>query len=1151
VTGWALGPEGKSDKKPQGEKAAGDGLDSLKLNDNDVVVLWDPKKTPRPGAVLLSPKKFNELQQQLRDLRRKLRPDKPMAPSTCALTVLGTPRAELAQLRAEFKFKTEGPQTRVALGCGGAQPKNPQLGDKETLLQSGDDGFVALTGPGDHVLTLELEVPVVSERAVGLFSGARRKFDMDLPRAAVTTLRFEALPNAAAVVRCNDRVVRKAQEVVALGPAKHLTVAWKKPVPLKGKGPLLSADGKITVRVGDKFITTEADLTLQDLRGLTSRWVIRTPEGTTAEVGASGERGKQAGVPTITPNPNNSEHTLTLAQPSADPLRVVFTVHQLRSQARIPIGPFAVVGANQRVNPPLRRQQGLIVIRAPADVRLAYHPAGGPRVIVSEQEVTDEQRANKIVAAFKYWNVPQKTPGQSRLLDLDVTKIKGKVETEVEHGLQLQEGENGWTVRAVTSIHVTPLREGVDVLEFQLPRTGQGAVAILACWPVAGLPVNLALAAGFSPPSPGAGLATLPHPWPFADRYFLDRNASTTNPVENIRDLPGGRVRISLAVKKESKFTLTLRGFYQLRDSRRARLELPRPLNTLDRGGVVRIKAPPGQELLVGPEGQEVVAPDPSRVQRVSDLAPQRVEFAWRPFRPELPVTVETDLTLGENTARVRQQFLFRDKPAPDRVLLRLKAASDFDPRVAGAVGDSFRVSGGGRLASAEEAAPRQWLVALPKKATSLKITYQFPISRAGLVRVPLIWPARATRVESKVRVWSEPGTTSVTVAAPVGHRWREDKTEAVRGQSRLPLLVLRGLEQDLPLSLRLSQAAQPPLATVLVERGLIRCVREAGKGQTYRARFLVRQWNSRSLEVELGGAGTRLARVAVGRHELTPRQSPTPRSPGTVFQFDVPATAFSRPVVLEIIYHIPESAPSEGHGNLLGGVQSLFYPPVLRGALFVGRVRWFVQFPSGDIALNPGGAATTEQHWGLRGWLVGPRPALSGTELEQWLTGARGGAGSGNLHGPPGEPSLVCWQSTPQPLTVVHVSEKNWLLACSLVFLVLGLGLSFVAWSRGPLRLVCWVLVVLVGLAAATTFFLWPGVLPAVAYGCEPGAAVLVPVLALQWVIHRRYRRRLVFLPGFTRLKPGSSLIRGGSGSRPREPSTVDAPAAPEGPKP
>jgi len=71
----------------------------------------------------------------------------------------------------------------------------------------------------------------------------------------------------------------------------------------------------------------------------------------------------------------------------------------------------------------------------------------------------------------------------------------------------------------------------------------------------------------------------------------------------------------------------------------------------------------------------------------------------------------------------------------------------------------------------------------------------------------------------------------------------------------------------------------------------------------------------------------------------------------------------------------------------------------------------------------------------------------------------------------------------------------------------------------------------------------LWPGLLPSIVYGCEPGAAVLVFLIALQWTLHERYRRKVVFMPGFTRLKPGSSLVHAGSSNRKRELSTVDEP--------
>jgi hypothetical protein len=46
--------------------------------------------------------------------------------------------------------------------------------------------------------------------------------------------------------------------------------------------------------------------------------------------------------------------------------------------------------------------------------------------------------------------------------------------------------------------------------------------------------------------------------------------------------------------------------------------------------------------------------------------------------------------------------------------------------------------------------------------------------------------------------------------------------------------------------------------------------------------------------------------------------------------------------------------------------------------------------------------------------------------------------------------------------------------------------------------------------------------------------------------MLHERYRRQVVFMPGFTRLKSKSSLIVNTPQPRPREPSTVDAPGTP-----
>lgn len=77
--------------------------------------------------------------------------------------------------------------------------------------------------------------------------------------------------------------------------------------------------------------------------------------------------------------------------------------------------------------------------------------------------------------------------------------------------------------------------------------------------------------------------------------------------------------------------------------------------------------------------------------------------------------------------------------------------------------------------------------------------------------------------------------------------------------------------------------------------------------------------------------------------------------------------------------------------------------------------------------------------------------------------------------------------------------------------------------------------------LAVALTL---PALLPPLLFGAEPGLAVIVLMLGVFWFRQDRYRRQLVFISGFTRLKAGSSLVRNGKSSkRPRETSTIDAP--------
>jgi hypothetical protein len=1154
----ADGPASQPDKEEKGQPAPAvkrdkplttRALDKLHLPAHAIVVVCEGIEQALrlvPKAVVLTPEQYRKLTERIAELERRLRPQKALTPSTCKLRLVGLLDGDSARVEAEFKFKAEPKATRVALGCRGASPRKPELDGKEVLLETGDDGFavrVDKDNRSEHVLTLELTVPV-GPRGIGLLGGGNdRGLEMSLPRAAVTTFQLERLPDGVSEVRCNAQTIRNAGEAITLGPAERLSLVWKKAAVLPGVGPLLSADGKITVRVEEKQVTTEANLLLRDERGQTSDWVIAAPPDAAVEVVAVDERDGRPPPHTIRVHKARAEHTIHLSgKPTAEPLRVVLRVRRPHIAGRLAVGPFYVL--NGRLpRTVVRHQQGTILIKGPP-AGVSWQEPQGPALTVEEQALSEEQRRDKAVASFNYYLAGGTPPAlPPPLLDLELRTVQGTVETEVRHALRLDAADQGWQIQALTTIKARPRRAAVGALQVQLPRAWPDWLAVPAGWPRPGLPVNLLLAA---PCLAGAGEE--PSLWPFTARYRLDKSASLADRVENISGPDrAGRVQIVLAEKRSTPFTVVLRGVYPLpAGARRACLGLPRPLNTLDRGGVAEVVVPADQELSTLGLGRAQERPGSHTLHAAA--APGRVEFAWRPYRPELALAMEADVTLGDRQALVVQRVRF---PGGGRVpaALRFHIAdlAHADAAAVRALGDNLRVTGGSRRTPGgeEEGA---WVI-VPEVGKDRTLALEYAVPAAGeLVAVPLLWPEEATRVETKVRVWSGPGRVPAGPAA--GARWREGTTEVVAGRDRLPSLVLYGSGQDMPLDLRLTESGIPPLAAALVDRGLIEVTVPPTGGGSYRARFRIGRFSAPALNVEFPTDPARLS-VRLGGKQISARRlrpakaSTGPTGGAAVYRLEVKPDLYSHPVILDLVYQL---GPPDGQDDVRGRPWSYFrtilQPPLLRGAVFLDRVRWLVEMAGGQTVLHADGA-TLEHEWGLRGWLLAPRPAVGRADVEAWLDGSAAAGGAERA-----EPTAVCWQPSPAPLPLVHVPQRAWLLACSLLCLALGLAVGFLPVGRVPGRWLAWSAAAVAGLAAAATALLWPGVLPAVLYGCEPGAAVLVVVLAVHWTVQRRYRRQLVFLPGFTRLKTGSSLVRGVS--RPREPSTVDGPAAPEnGPPP
>jgi hypothetical protein len=425
---------------------------------------------------------------------------------------------------------------------------------------------------------------------------------------------------------------------------------------------------------------------------------------------------------------------------------------------------------------------------------------------------------------------------------------------------------------------------------------------------------------------------------------------------------------------------------------------------------------------------------------------------------------------------------------------------------------------------------------------------------------VPLVVPEKVngeavTSIDTDVSVLTRPGVCVI----PLGGRWQElvgdpGETDSSGGAgahdssagAAPPACVLRGHGFEAPLKLRIVQSSDETLVAALVEAMLVRVAVAEDGTQTYRVGLRLAAIHSPSLDVAVPAAP-----LAIGlRMVLRPAESGNARSVSwtaverddgasqgsQVVRLELDPEATLRPSVLEIEYRL--SAAPVG----VSWCRNSFQPPRVQGDLADCPVEWSITLPSGWLPLYQQGGLSEETGWGLRNWLMGPQPNASRAALEQWLDPS---SDSRPLGGDKGKPSLVVHSTGPVRVGVVHVREQFWLLACSLLLFgaALALWLSARASGFGGRTLAFWgILSAAVG-AVVVAAVISPSLFIALVYGVQPGVVVLCIVAAGYWAIQRRYRRQVVFMPGFQRVKADSSLSRSSQQRKRAEPSKIELP--------
>jgi hypothetical protein len=1088
-----------------------------------------------PDAVVLTFKKYEEMRAELARLRALLERPETIPPSKCLLK--GKVEGNLVQIQAQFEFVTDRPRVVVSLACGQAHAlgvaldgRTPQLLGGGRLPGGEPEGFsVQVEKPGEHQLTLDLALPLEARPGgPGL--------TLDLPRAASTRLEID-LPGGTRDVRLGGKglaetlvSLRGTRLAGSLGAADRLELSWKGAHPGSG-APVLLADGLVSVRFDSRGLSSEARLVLRALGGPVGQWRLLVPSRADVKPVAADEA-RVSRIDTLDQK-GASVRTIRLKEASTDPLTLTvrLTTPVPRPGTRAGVGPFTVLGAS-------RQSGSVLVSNAAPELHLEFHPAAG----LSQRAASDEEqrRDPALVAAFHYGPPAGSSasdrpapgaPGSLPWLDLEAQTVRGQIRARVTHTLTLAPDANSpagtrpgalrWQV--TTEVVATPRWADVDRLLVKMP--------------------------------PGCDYSEDGVPLPDKVRQVVYDRAARTVEFRLVR---GGE-----ALKP---FTLTLEATYAppeegptaaggVRPGRAVLLPLPHLAGAVVLGGEVTVRVPRELELVPpegGNAGLELARQTAHELSwRCPRRAPERVEVGWRAWRPEVRAEAVVDLTLAGRQGRVRHELRFRfAPPAPAQVALRVPAA----------LGDSLRVVQGGRLAAPAVTkpggppGPGETLRTIALEATGQEgaalvvLDYAFGVpERPGAAgfAVPLVVPEGVTQGETRVRVWAEPEALP-RPAGPLGagsaaNPWVELGIEEVPGQPRLPALVLRGGRIDLPLALRLDEPGSS--FAVLVERALVR-VTVGGPGaadglQHYRTSYLVARLAGRHLDVELPApVHTLQLRVLLdGRpvaYETVDEQGERDHG-GRVARLRLSPNLVKRRAVLDLTYQL---APGRGGGPL----RTTLRPPVLRGE--PGRVptRWQVNLPANwvPVAVAGGEGPGPAHTWGWRGWLLAPRLALTGADLERWFAG-----GEAAVETPAAPPSLVCWRDGAEPVVITHVAQQTWLLVCSLGLLVLGLGLSWLTWpapGRSGPGAWLWPLLALLTLGVVLVALRWPTALAWVAYGCQPGAVVLALVAAVQWLLHERYRRQIVFLPSFSRGR-GSSLLREAP-RPPSEPSTVDVPA-------
>jgi hypothetical protein len=1037
-------------------------------------------------------KEYLKLLAERDQLRKQTQIRKPVTPSLCAIRVRIEKRGEqfVAVVRLSNSFRTTASQTSVLLGGRkGLLTAATLNGARLPILESSEEGYLAtVETAGEHTLVLDLETPITPRGSKGEVG-----FEIGLPRAAITTLQIETtgsdIPRLNLVSRWSDPSqpnrppeVRRLSALdirqftsapgqsggYPLGPVESLEVTWDPPARTAAADRVQTAEWDITVTFSETTVETIARLTL---RGTARQWRIATPGNAMmhaerppgfAEIGS--------GLPPTLQRSGNKGEWLVEFPPTSTPADwvLVASVRTARPRADeaghrgpFPVGPFVALN--------VFRQTGTLRLLAGPYMRFVVRHGSDLRR--QEAAGSDDERST---ALFRLNTGPtaNQLPTQP-LATVEVHPVRGSLLLSPQYHATLK--PNGWHIE--TKLKVEPVRRDVEALLVEVPPEWRGVEA--------GPPdIVEGIQSEISPPALGFW-QSLTHRITYEPRIPLI-------------------IRLANSYKQPVQITLT--ATYPLSPTAaETLLPLPRFPGANVTSTQVQISVP--EDLQVQGQYREWVGgrtavtgsplkPMPtsgskigafSQLQASSEQPIAAVYLQWKPYRPDLAAESRAEITLTERQILIQQT-------------LRLRSNESLPPRV--------RLQGAETIAALssnpalEPAGAGQWQWTFPTESREAVLTLEYALPRSpeqSRLSLRLFRVMEATRGDHLVRLWSATAFPEVVqIRSPL---WRDRPLEPLVDRATWPLRVLSAPQGETHLELEV-QPRSDIAVTVWVERGLIQAW--AGEEGTlrYRARFRLRRWLTRSLNLELPVSNGLSTEFFLDGRRVEPLTLYRTEHGTSLYQLPLPEHRVAARLLLEVRYVLP--SPSAW--------QTVLLPPILSDTAWDGPTWWQVTLAGGKL---PWLSGPLQPRWRWSWQTSGiTLAAWSEAELEQWLMGEHPQASGkgGFVNGETPTESITGQQAVPTVFVLWRLPRWPVVFGCSLIVFLYLVFLSQFAAAQRTIALAATGVLLAIGLAIAPYSLLQ--LLTAGQIGLYAAALTGLIVLTLRW-----YRQRqILYLPGFRR---------------------------------